>query len=97
MEVEINYLGVELTVEGDYTPAVAGKTYGPPENCYPEEPSSFDIEDIFVEGTSIMEMFQCFAICTNKSPIGHTDALLDLSMKVCEICDERGPDYDEAE
>jgi hypothetical protein len=97
MEVEITYLGVELTVEGTYEPEEPSKTYGPPESCYEGSPSYFDIEDIFVGGVSIYEMFQCFAICTNKSPIGHADALLDLSGKVCEVCDNMEPDYDEAE
>jgi hypothetical protein len=97
MQVSITYLGVDLEVEGTYEPEEPSKLSGPPEDCYEGGPSYFEIEDILVGGVSIYEMFQCFAICTNKSPIGHTDALNDLAALVCEICDNMEPDYDDAE
>jgi hypothetical protein len=97
MQIEITYLGVELTVEGTYEAEEPSRTSGPPEDCYEGSPSYFEIDDIFVGGVSIIEMFQCMAIVTNRSPIGHKDALNDLASLVCEICDNMEPDYDEAE
>jgi len=97
MRVSITYLGVELEVEGNYEPGEPSRTSGPPEDCHEGEPSYFEIEDIFVEGTSIYEMFQCMAVPTNSQPLRHVDALFDLAEKVCEACDNMEPDYDEAE
>ena len=46
--VEFGPLGEqEVTVRYYYTPADPGKTSGPPENCYPPEPSEIEIEDAF--------------------------------------------------
>jgi hypothetical protein len=35
---------IEYRVEGTYTPEDPGRVYGPPENCYPPEPDSFEID-----------------------------------------------------
>ena len=89
--VEINFLNTDLTVEGWYTPAVPGKTYGPPEDCYPEEPSDFEIDDILVNGISIYEMVECCQVVQNTQPISHRDFLLELAEACCEKLDETGP------
>ena len=94
MKIEINFLGVDLEVTGDYFPGQVGRTSGPPENCYPEEPSSFEIESIVVGDTSITEMFQCFAIPQNTKPIRHADAMTELAERCCEQIDNSGPEED---
>lgn len=33
----------EFTLDIEYTPYIPAQTYGPPENCYPEEGGDFDI------------------------------------------------------
>ena len=38
-----------LTATGHYTPALPGNIWGPPERCYPDEPSEFDIESVVDE------------------------------------------------
>lgn len=93
--LDITFLGTDLTVVGDYTPGVAGHTYGPPEDCYPEEPSNFEIEDILVNGCSIYEMCQCCAIAQNTSPISHRDLLIELAEACCEKLDTAEPEFDE--
>lgn len=33
----------EFEIEFEFTPGVRGNTYGPPESCYPDEPSKFSL------------------------------------------------------
>lgn len=47
-EVEVDGNPVEVTVVYSYSPGSPGKTYGPPENCYPPEGPDVDIESIFL-------------------------------------------------
>lgn len=35
---------VEVPITGHFTPGVRGRLYGPPENCYPDEPSELELE-----------------------------------------------------
>jgi len=44
VSVFIHNCDFELIVTGDYTSGSDGRTYGPPEDCYPGYPSEFDIE-----------------------------------------------------
>lgn len=92
--LEITFLNTELTVAGWYTPAVSGKLSGPPEDCYPEEPSEFEIEDILVEGVSIYDLAQCCSIPQNTRPISHRNFLTELAEACCEKLDEAGPSDD---
>ena len=80
--VDITFLGTDLTVIGAYFPGQRGRTSGPPEDCFPEEPSDFEIEDILVNGCSIYEMVQCCAIAQNTQPISHRDFLIELAEAV---------------
>ena len=41
---------IELSIEGSYSPGTPGKTFGPPENCYPSEPAEAEIELISFDG-----------------------------------------------
>jgi hypothetical protein len=41
--LEIGGRQIEIEVTYDYTPGTPGKTYGPPEKCYPPEPDDVDI------------------------------------------------------
>ena len=38
--------GFELEVTGKYNPGADGRFSGLPEDCYPDEPSDFDFEDV---------------------------------------------------
>lgn len=40
----------EVRVEYRYYPGSPGKTYGPPENCYPSESDDADIEAVYRTG-----------------------------------------------
>lgn len=37
---------LEVTVKANYTPGSPGKLYGPPEDCYPEEPAEVELLSI---------------------------------------------------
>lgn len=49
-EIEIEVNGVELKAEihFDYTPPVPAKLYGPPEDCWPEEPAEWEFNELFL-------------------------------------------------
>ena len=43
----------EYEVEGTYSPGDPGQTSGPPERCWPPEPSEFEIESIKICGVEL--------------------------------------------
>jgi hypothetical protein len=88
IKVEINYLGVELIVTGDYMARVRAKLGGPPEDCHPEEPSDFDIEDVKVGGVSIIEMLACFVVPHLTQPVSYCSALGEIAEACREKLDE---------
>ena len=49
MTIEFCWQGVAFVATGYYLPGRPAQTYGPPENCYPEESPEFDIETLKVE------------------------------------------------
>ena len=46
--VELEGKEVEVTAEYTYSPGMPGKTSGPPENCYPDEPAECEVEVIYL-------------------------------------------------
>lgn len=64
-EVEVKRWGVGLmcAIEGTYSPGDPGRTYGPPERCYPPEGAEFnpteikitDIDGVVVEGGAFVD------------------------------------------
>jgi hypothetical protein len=46
--VELGEVEVEVTVEYHYSPGSPGKTYGPPENCYPPEEAEAEVEQVYL-------------------------------------------------
>jgi len=49
-DIVIVIRGVELVVTFTYDPGSPGQMYGRPENCYPPEPASIEIEWVSVVG-----------------------------------------------
>jgi hypothetical protein len=39
-------LEIGLEFEGDYSPYVEGRIFGPPENCFPDEPAEFEATEV---------------------------------------------------
>jgi len=48
--VERDGVEVDLRIAGRYTPGLEGRTFGPPENCYPSEPAEAEIEALWMGG-----------------------------------------------
>ena len=42
------YLELEVEVEYEYSPFVAGRLSGPPEDCYPDEPEELTISAVYI-------------------------------------------------
>lgn len=96
MKIEITYCGVDMVVEGVYTPGEEAKTSGPPEDCYEGSDSTFDIEDVEVGGVSIFEMLECMTIAPVRGAKGPlVMSLDDLADEVCEKIECDGPDEDD--
>jgi len=85
--ITLSYHGTDLDVEGYYTPGEPGKVTGPWEDCYPEEPSEFEVEDILIEGGSIYDLLSRMQVAQNTSPIRHKDVLTDIAELACQYCD----------
>lgn len=43
---------IELTLVGDFMPGHPGRTYGPPEDCFPPEEAEAEVDDILFNGKS---------------------------------------------
>jgi hypothetical protein len=41
---------VALTIEGEVLPFVRGRTWGPPEDCYPDEGGTIEIVAVLLDG-----------------------------------------------
>lgn len=56
-EHELTGVEIELMVKCSVTPGHPGRTYGPPENCYPAEPPEVeDLKVYHVVGGGLVEM-----------------------------------------
>ena len=47
---DAEYCDVPVVVEYSYSPGAPGRLWGPPEDCYPEEPPEIDILSVKVDG-----------------------------------------------
>ena len=46
--VVFSYGGATYVASGYYTPGLPGRYSGPPERCYPDEPSEFDVDTLHI-------------------------------------------------
>ena len=44
--IGFTWAAIDLRAEGVYSPGRPGRTSGPPEKCYPDEPAELDIEKL---------------------------------------------------
>lgn len=54
MSLECEYERVPLTINFYASPIIPARTYGPPEDCYPEEGGEVDIEEVLAGGVDIL-------------------------------------------
>ena len=55
-EQEITYRGIQLEVEGDYTPAEKGYMYDGNLDGLPDSGAEFDVNAVFVQDTDIYDL-----------------------------------------
>jgi len=55
-EITINYKGIEILVEGTYTPGEEEVRYFSDMSGQPSSPSEFDINAVYVNGVDILEL-----------------------------------------
>lgn len=79
---------IECMIEYDYTPAQAGRLYGPPENCYPDEPAEVDITDVHIQGITLSKGLQALLI-------GELNELEQLKIDIIEYEEEKAAERDE--
>ena len=48
VDTVVMWRGLEWHVSGEYQPMVLGRFSGPPEHCYPDEPSQWDNVQVFL-------------------------------------------------
>ena len=53
----IRWNGADIEVHFTYYPARPGRISGPPEDCYPDEPSEFEIEQIVYNSVDVTSLF----------------------------------------
>lgn len=49
----LNFQETDVRVEFDYTPATPGKTFGPPEDCYPPEAADVELLAVLSGATDL--------------------------------------------
>ena len=74
---------IEVSLVGHYTPGSPGRTYGPPEDCYPAEPEDVELEVALVDGKP-------FELTEHEEEL----ALEELAVQAQE---EMESDYDDSE
>jgi len=47
IELSLDDAELKLVVEGNATPFVPGRAWGPPEDCYPDEGGEIEIENVY--------------------------------------------------
>ena len=94
--VEFGPLGeLEVTVAYYYTPADPGRTSGPPEHCYPSEPSEIDYDSITCDQLNEAGNALLFkALTTDERYAPHLDEYIEEHE--CELQEEADADYADA-
>lgn len=68
-EIEISYLGVEMTIKGIYYPGEPEILYDSNMEGYPGSASSFDIEDVIVGDVSIIDLLSKYQMLEISSEV----------------------------
>lgn len=58
MKITFQVLGLSFEAEIDYTPGTPGRYSGPPEKCYPDEPSEIEFTSLTVDGHDALFMLE---------------------------------------
>ena len=86
--VTFTWAGLQFTAEVNYTPGTSGRVTGPPEDCYPPEPS--EVEFISLDCGQDTAMFLLYS---DRSEWIHEAALTALE----KTLEDEGPDYEPIE
>lgn len=74
-EVKVHAYDHTWKVAGTFYPGRASQTSGPPEKCYEEEPSEFDIDKVWLDG-----------VATPVTTLLMQSVLEDIAARACEVC-----------
>jgi hypothetical protein len=85
--VQVRWADLLLDAEGFYTPGDPGRLSGPPEKCYPPEPSEIEITKLSCEEKDAM-----FLIGSD-----HGEDICDTVLETLEFDQFGEPDYEEPE
>jgi len=75
---------VTLLVEADYYPGSPGRTYGPPENCYPPEGSELVVSKLTLNGQ----------VWDDALTDEEEDDIVNTMLMEADAAEEESPEYD---
>jgi hypothetical protein len=87
VRVSFDWSGLELDAEVDFSPVVPARTYGPPEDCSPEEGG-----ELFINALTIYDQDAMFLLDNSAQ----ADSINDVCYEACDeaVSNQAADDFD---